>query len=202
MNVKNFFQIAISAIIILILVTFYYNFLRQDVKEASEIDKTEENQISISISENSNELNNIEYNSIDSDGNSYYLNAKKALIKLDEEKKNEVLLEDVTSIINLKERGIIYIKSKNASYNKQTNDTLFYKDVEINYLDSAIVSDNLDLIFSEKISKIYNNVVYNSKNFNLNTDNIFIDMVSGDIKMNMKNKSSKVKFTTNYEFIN
>ncbi len=182
--------------------TFYYNFLRQDVKEASEFDKTEENQISISISENSNELNNIEYNSIDSDGNSYYLNAKKALIKLDEEKKNEVLLEDVTSIINLKERGIIYIKSKNASYNKQTNDTLFYKDVEINYLDSAIVSDNLDLIFSEKISKIYNNVVYNSKNFNLNTDNIFIDMVSGDIKMNMKNKSSKVKFTTNYEFIN
>ena len=202
MNVKNFFQIAISAIIILILVTFYYNFLRQDVKEASEFDKTEENQISISISENSNELNNIEYNSIDSDGNSYYLNAKKALIKLDEEKKNEVLLEDVTSIINLKERGIIYIKSKNASYNKQTNDTLFYKDVEINYLDSAIVSDNLDLIFSEKISKIYNNVVYNSKNFNLNTDNIFIDMVSGDIKMNMRNKSSKVKFTTNYEFIN
>ena len=202
MNVKNFFQIAISAIIILILVTFYYNFLRQDVKEAAEFDKTEENQISISISENSNELNNIEYNSIDSDGNSYYLNAKKALIKLDEEKKNEVLLEDVTSIINLKERGIIYIKSKNASYNKQTNDTLFYKDVEINYLDSAIVSDNLDLIFSEKISKIYNNVVYNSKNFNLNTDNIFIDMVSGDIKMNMKNKSSKVKFTTNYEFIN
>ena len=202
MNVKNFFQIAISAIIILILVTFYYNFLRQDVKEASEFDKTEENQISISISENSNELNNIEYNSIDSDWNSYYLNAKKALIKLDEEKKNEVLLEDVTSIINLKERGIIYIKSKNASYNKQTNDTLFYKDVEINYLDSAIVSDNLDLIFSEKISKIYNNVVYNSKNFNLNTDNIFIDMVIGDIKMNMKNKSSKVKFTTNYEFIN
>ncbi len=202
MNVKNFFQIAISAIIILILVTFYYNFLRQDVKEASEFDKTEENQISISISENSNELNNIEYNSIDSDGNSYYLNAKKALIKLDEEKKNEVLLEDVTSIINLKERGIIYIKSKNASYNKQTNDTLFYKDVEINYLDSAIVSDNLDLIFSEKVSKIYNNVVYNSKNFNLNTDNIFIDMVIGDIKMNMKNKSSKVKFTTNYEFIN
>ena len=202
MNVKNFFKIAISAIIILILVTFYYNFLRQDVKEAAEFDKTEENQISISISENSNELNNIEYNSIDSDGNSYYLNAKKALIKLDEEKKNEGLLEDVTSIINLKERGIIYIKSKNASYNKQTNDTLFYKDVEINYLDSAIVSDNLDLIFSEKISKIYNNVVYNSKNFNLNTDNIFIDMVSGDIKMNMKNKSSKVKFTTNYEFIN
>ena len=116
---------------------------------------------------------------------------KKALIKLDEEKKNEVLLEDVTSIINLKERGIIYNKSKNASYNKQTNDTLFYKDVEINYLDSAIVSDNLDLIFSEKISKIYNNVVYNSKNFNLNTDNIFIDMVSGDIKMNMKIKVVK-----------
>ena len=202
MNVKNYFQIAISVIIILILVSFYYNFLRQDAKEASDFDKNKKNEISISISENSNELNNIEYNSIDSDGNSYYLNAKKALIKLDEEKKNEVLLEDVTSIINLKEKGIIYIKSKNASYNKQTNDTFFYKDVEINYLDNSIASDNLDLIFSEKISNIYNNVVYKNKNLNLITDNIFIDMVSGDINMKMKNKSSKVKFTTNYEFIN
>tara|TARA_Y100001958_G_C21245947_1_gene576002 strand:+ start:404 stop:1012 length:609 start_codon:yes stop_codon:yes gene_type:complete len=202
MNIKNYFQIAISAIIILILVAFYYNFFRQDAGVVSDFDRTEQNQISISISENSNELNNIEYNSIDSAGNSYYLNAKKALVKLDEEKKNEVLLEDVTSIINLKERGIVYIKSKNASYNKQTNDTFFYKDVEINYLDSSIASDNLDLIFSEKISKIYNNVVYKSKNLNLNTDNIFIDMVSGDIKMKMKNKNSKVKFTANYEFIN
>mgnify|MGYP001361761987 CR=1 FL=1 len=202
MNVKNYFQIAISVIIILILVSFYYNFLRQDAKEASDFDKNKKNEISISISENSNELNNIEYNSIDSDGNSYYLNAKKALIKLDEEKKNEVLLEDVTSIINLKEKGIIYIKSKNASYNKQTNDTFFYKDVEINYLDNSIASDNLDLIFSEKISNIYNNVVYKNKNLNLITDNIFIDMVSGDINMKMKNKSSKVKFTANYEFIN
>ena len=108
----------------------------------------------------------------------------------------------MTSIINLKEKGIIYIKSKNASYNKQTNDTFFYKDVEINYLDNSIASDNLDLIFSEKISNIYNNVVYKNKNLNLITDNIFIDMVSGDINMKMKNKSSKVKFTANYEFIN
>ena len=40
---KKLFQIAISVIIILILVSFYYNFLRQDAKEASDFDKNKKN---------------------------------------------------------------------------------------------------------------------------------------------------------------
>ena len=57
-------------------------------------------------------------------------------------------------------------------------------------------------ISSKKISKVYNNVVYNSDQLNLITDKILIDMVSGDIKFRMIDKNNKIKFKTKHEFIN
>ena len=66
----------------------------------------------------------------------------------------------------------------------------------------SMFSQNLDIIFTEKISKIYNNVIYKSENFTLNTDEVFIDMVTGDIKLQMKNKKDKVKLTASNELIN
>ena len=78
----------------------------------------------------------------------------------------------------------------------------FYNNVEINYLDNFIQSENFDLVFSEKISKIYNKVVFNTNNFDLNTDKVSINMISGDIQMGMNNKKDKVKFVSKYEFVN
>ena len=41
---------------------------------------------------------------------------------------------------------------------------------------------------------MYNNVIFNSDNFNLYTDRILIDMISGDIKLGVINDTEKVKF--------
>ena len=41
---------------------------------------------------------------------------------------------------------------------------------------------------------MYNNVIFNSDNFNLYTDRILIDMISGDIKLGEINDTEKVKF--------
>ena len=72
----------------------------------------------------------------------------------------------------------------------------------MDYLGNSISSQNLDLIFSEKISRIYNNVVYTNNKINLNTDKVLIDMLSGDIKLEMNNKNEKVKLISKYEYIN
>ena len=61
---------------------------------------------------------------------------------------------------------------------------------------------NLDLIFSEKISRIYNNVVYKNNKLNLSTDKALFDMISGDIKLEMNKKNQKVKLISKYEHIN
>ena len=201
MNIKSYLQIGLVIIIVIILSVFYYSFLKQNNTKPEIVELSDQN-INLKTKTNKTELNNIEYSSVDNEGNSYYLNAQNATIQLDADKKNEVQLQGVISVINLRNKGIIYINSKNATYNKQNHDTFFYNNVEINYLDNFIQSENFDLIFSEKISKIYNKVVFNTNNFNLNTDKVSINMISGDIQMGMNNKKDKVKFVSKYEFVN
>ena len=79
---------------------------------------------------------------------------------------------------------------------------MFYDNVEIEYLGNSISANNLDLIFSEKISRIYNNVVYKNNKLNLSTDKVLIDMISGDIKLEMNKKNQKVKLISKHEHIN
>ena len=74
--------------------------------------------------------------------------------------------------------------------------------MRIEYLDNLIVSQNLDVLFTDNLSTIYSNVSYKNNNLNLTTDIILIDMLTGDIKLKMLNKNNKVNLSTNYEFIN
>ena len=87
-----------------------------------------------------------------------------------------------------------------AIYDKIYHDTFFFNNVRIEYLDNSILSENLDLLFTKKISKIYNNVIYNNNYLNLSTDKIIIDMITGDLKLEMNKKKEKVKLITKYEF--
>ena len=108
----------------------------------------------------------------------------------------------VVSIINIKTRGIINIYSENAVYNKINHDTSFYNNVRAEYLDSWMISQNLDVNFTEKKTIIYNNVIYKNDQISLNTDKIFFNMSTGDIKLEMLDKTKKVKLETKYESFN
>ena len=202
MNLKSVFQIILLFTIFTISGIFYYKFFATKDKKVELITENEE-QLSSKLEDKiESELINIEYNSSDSEGNTFYINAERAMVSKKDTKNNNINLEGVISIINLKNRGIINIYSKNAIYNKQNNNTLFFNDVKIEYLDNTIYSQNLDFIFTEKISKVYNNVVYKNNNLNLTTDKILIDMKTGDVKLEMINNYEKVKLVANYELIN
>jgi len=202
MNLKSVFQIILLFTIFTISGIFYYKFFATKDKKVELITENEE-QLSSKLEDKiESELINIEYNSSDSEGNTFYINAERAMVSKKDTKNNNINLEGVISIINLKNRGIINIYSKNAIYNKQNNNTLFFNDVKIEYLDNTIYSQNLDFMFTEKISKVYNNVVYKNNNLNLTTDKILIDMKTGDVKLEMINNYEKVKLVANYELIN
>ena len=197
MKLKLIFQTILILTIFIIIIAFYYTFFtkkNKDIENLSRLDDTKK--IETEINEKvASELTNIEYNSTDDKGNIYFINAKKAIIELEEQKNNQVKLEDVTSFINLKNKGLLNIYAKNAIYNKVNHDTLFYNGVKIEYLDNIITSQNFDLIFSKNLSNVYNNVVYKNRNSSLISDNIIIDMETGDIKLKMINKVKKVRFT-------
>ena len=202
MKLKFYFQIIITLIILTILIIFFYSFFLNKDKKISEAPKNSE-KVEIDLNKKiANELVNIEYNSTDEEGNVYYLNAKKGIIEIQDKKNNIVKLEGVIALINLKNKGIININAKNAVYNKLNHDTLFYNDVKIDYLNNLISANNLDVIFTKKISKIYNNVVAKNNMLNLITDKIILDMVTGDLKLQMINDKEKIKLVTKYEFIN
>ena len=197
MKLKLIFQTILILTIFIIIIAFYYTFFTEknkDIENLSRLDDTKK--IETEINEKvASELTNIEYNSTDDKGNIYFINAKKAIIELEEQKNNQVKLEGVTSFINLKNKGLLNIYAKNAIYNKVNHDTLFYNGVKIEYLDNIITSQNFDLIFSKNLSNVYNNVVYKNRNSSLISDNIIIDMETGDIKLKMINKVKKVRFT-------
>ncbi len=203
MTLKFFFQLILIFIIVTIIGVFYYNFFIKNKEKVDLISKNELDSIS-KIDENvSNELSNIEYNAFDENGNTYYIYAKKATVKSNEiNGENNVLLEDVNSIITIKNRGLINIFSNYANYNRGNNNTFFYGDVKIEYLDNLITSQNLDVIFTKKISKIYNNVYYKNAIINLSTDNVLIDIKTGDIKLEMNNINEKVRLVSKYNYAN
>ena len=191
MKLKFIFQTILILSIFIILGAFYYTFFAKKVENKEDISRIEDTEkINTNIA---SELTNVEYNSTDKNGNSYFINAKKAIIELEGQKNNQVKLEGVISVINLKNKGILNIYSKNAIYNKVNHDTLFYNGVKIEYLDNIITSQNFDLIFSENISNIYNDVIYKNKNSSLVSDRIIIDMETGDVKLEMINKLKKFK---------
>lgn len=202
MNLKITFQIILLVTILTIISIFLYSFFIVNENQGSEIENDIVNNNVSLDTKISNELINIEYNSTDDDGNTYYLNAQKGIVEENEQIDNKIRLEGVIAVINLKNKGIINIYSKNAYYDKINHNTKFYEDVKIDYLDYSILSENLDILFTEKISNIYNNVTVTNNTSNLKSDKIFIDLISGDIKLQMDNNLKKIKLVTNYEFIN
>ena len=202
MNLKITFQIILLVTILTIISIFLYSFFIVNENQGSEIENDIVNNNVSLDTKISNELINIEYNSTDDDGNTYYLNAQKGIVEENEQIDNKIRLEGVIAVINLKNKGIINIYSKNAYYDKINHNTKFYEDVKIDYLDYSIFSENLDILFTEKISNIYNNVTVTNNTSNLKSDKIFIDLISGDIKLQMNNNLKKIKLVTNYEFIN
>ncbi len=201
MKLRLVFQAILIFSILTIIGIFYYKFF-QNQENIAFIDEKNELKEDILENEISSQLVNIEYNSIDSNGNTFYINAKKATVIAQDQMENKVNLDGVVSIINLKNKGFINVYSKKAIYDKVTNDTKFFNDVRIEYLDNIILSENLDILFSEKKSKIYNNVNVKNANLNLTTDNILIDMLTGDLKLKMNNNSEKIKLITKNELIN
>ena len=54
----------------------------------------------------------------------------------------------------------------------------------------------------KKISKIYNDVIFENDKLQLNTDKILINMENGDIKLEMNDNLDKVKLFTKNEYFN
>lgn len=187
---KKVIQILIILLIILIsyLVLNIYFF---DKKDISDLDLNENLVIEEDNLNFDNVMENLEYKSSDKSGNNYIIKAKKG--KVNFEKENLLILEDVYGEIKLVGKSTIYIYSNFAQYNKNNFDTRFYQNVLVNYEDKRFNCDNLDLFFKDNFGSMYNNIVFVDENTQINADQVNMNLLNGDINIKMFQEEKKIK---------
>ena len=203
MNLKSVVQIVLFLLILAIFYSFYFIYFKKDV---SKLNITVENQVNkdeikliqedksegLDNENDSNIIKNIEYKSLDRKGNEYILKASIGEINI--KNKNIIKLNKVTGKIMLIGKEPINIYSDFAIYNTKNYDTKFFDNVKIKFENKSIYSNNFDLFIRNDIAKIYNDVTFDSQLSTINADIVNIDLLSGNINVDMFDKSNKVKF--------
>ena len=179
--VKNFF---IIFCLIIILIFIYSKFSH---KENTVQLKTIETKDEIYTS---NIIKNVNYVTKDAKGNEYHITAEKG--EIDYSNSNILYLTKVKALISLVNSDNISINSKYGKYNSDNFDTIFSKNVMINYLDNKIQGEYLDFSIDRNSLLISKKVVYTNLDNILKADVIEIDIKTKDVKIFMYQNQDKV----------
>ena len=159
----------ISIGLLLILITYFLYPTADEIINVRE-DITKKGNKPDTVENSSNLFENVEYKGLYDFDNPFVVKSKKAYIL---EGESEVIyMTDMHVTIHMLNDRIINITSDSGSYNKLTYDCFFEKNVKAMDGKTIILSENLDLLASEDIATIYNNVRLNSDKGSLQADKI------------------------------
>ena len=175
----------------LILIFFFGIKFFQEEKEISVEEKiTFENEDTTT-----NVIKDVSYRSKDIKGNVYILNASEGRIDLTNSKI--IFLTDVESKIIMTSGEVIDIQSDYGKYNIDNNDTIFSRNVFIDYTDNKIRGNYVDFSLKRNSLIISKNVVYSNKKSLLTADVVEIDIITKNAKIFMYEEEKKVKIKSN-----
>ena len=138
----------------------------------------------------SNIIKDVNYTTKDKDGNEYIINANQA--EIDYSDANILFLTDVKAFIKLSSSEIITITSDYGKYNAENFDTIFSKNVLINYLENKINGEYLDFSYERNSMIISKKVVFTNIENILEADVIEINIKTKDTKIFMHENEKKV----------
>ena len=203
MTKKSIIQYSLVILLIILSIFFYKKYLSTEKilsekpkKIDKNINKKIENSITKENKETTNTIENLKYVSEDLLGNIYIINAKSAEVQ--EDKVNQVQLVEVLAKIIQKNDETIYINSNFADYNRNNNNTIFKKNVNVQYGDQIIDANIINLNFSKNLIEIQENVYYKNKNANIKADKIEINFESKKLKISMDKQDDKVEISGKY----
>jgi lipopolysaccharide export system protein LptA len=194
MKKKNFLKVILILLLIIITWFVYSEYFKNEkkllskpVNPTTEIEEEE-------VVYNSNIIKDINYTSRDLKGNEYIIVAKEGEIDLDN--TDIIFLTDVTAYIKLlKNSELIVITSNYGKYNTINYDTIFSKNVKIDYVDNIITGDYLDFSMIKNLLIVSRNVVYKNLENTMKADVIELDTATKDTKIFMYNSNEKVNVT-------
>ena len=146
--------------------------------------------ISKDVSYNSNIIKDVYYSSKDVRGNEYII--KASLGEIDYNNSNIIYLTNVNGYIKLANSNDISITSDYGKYNTENFDTIFSKNVIIDYLENNILGEYLDFSIKRSSMIMSREVIYSNLNNILKADVIEINIDSKDTKIYMFQNNEKV----------
>jgi len=184
---NKYLRISFLILIVFIFIIFFYQkIFKKDEKIISETTLIEKEN-----TYNSNIIKDVRYNSKDVKGNEYVITASKG--EIDFSDSNIIFLTEVYATIILKNSNLITISSSYGKYNSNNLDTIFSKNVIINYLDNKITGEYLDFSPKRNSMIVSKNIVYTNPKNILKADVIEIDLKTKDTKIYMHENKKKVK---------
>ncbi|MDC1025932.1 LPS export ABC transporter periplasmic protein LptC [Candidatus Pelagibacter sp.] len=196
---KTLIQLVLLLILILIIFFIYNKYFYtenkiDEVKNTNSLSKESVEKKNLIKKNMDNEIINISYEKFDTNGNKYFINAKKGTI--DNENPNIIYMNEVeASLIYLNnERLIIY--SKEAIFNKENFKTTFSKNVKLLYQEQTLESDNLEFLIDKNIAIFRDNVKYYNQDIQAFADIVNINLITKEIDIKSENQK-KIKIKKN-----
>ena len=185
MKIKKILIIFFLFLIGLILFFFVYSkFLKKETKLDPDLIQKD------TPVYNSNIIKDVYYTSKDADGNEYIITAKEG--EIDFSNSNILYLTGVKGLIRIKDSDDITIISNYGRYNTDNFDTIFSKNVIINYLDNKITGEYLDFSITRNSMIISREVVYTNLENILKADAVEINLKTKDTKIFMYEIKEKI----------
>jgi len=139
----------------------------------------------------SNKIKDVKYTTKDADGNEYIITATEG--EIDYSNTNIIYLTNIKAKIKLIDSEDISITSDYGKYNSGNFDTIFSKNVIINYLNNKITGEYLDFSLERNSLLMTKKVVYT------NLENI---LKADAVEMNLKTKDTKIFMYENQKKVN
>ena len=160
---------------------FYYPYMQnkqifhKESKREDLIKKSENNEVS--------SFEDLKYTGIYDLDKTFIIKSNKAYIN--KEDPDVVYMTNMNVVLYLKDNRIVTIVSDKGRYNKATYDCFFENNVKATDGQTKIFAENLDLLATENIVKIYNKVSLKDPSGYLKADKINYDFETKNFKVLM-----------------
>ena len=187
MSRKTIFQFFILSSIVIIILGVYFLYFTDNKNIVAIKSKVNENDF---IKNEDDLITEMKYFSEDNKGNKYEIESDYGVINPDQ--TNLIKMSEVKATVYLSNGEKIFIRSKQAKYNNDNNDTTFSGSVKMNYGNNEISAENLDLSFRNNFVTLYKDVNYDNGISNLIADKVMIDLVKKNTKILMNDKNRNI----------
>ena len=187
MSRKTIFQFFILSSIVIIILGVYFLYFTDNKNIVAIKSKVNENDF---IKNEDDLITEMKYFSEDNKGNKYEIESDYGVINPDQ--TNLIKMSEVKATVYLSNGEKIFIRSKQAEYNNDNNDTTFSGSVKMNYGNNEISAENLNLSFRNNFVTLYKDVNYDNGISNLIADKVMIDLVKKNTKILMNDKNRNI----------